>query len=79
MTDTANHVRAEMQAARLRSQWSMSKKVVWVGVLIGSSLGGYVPTLFGASGLSLWALLGSTIGGVAGVWAGIVLGDRWGF
>ncbi len=56
----------------------MSKKLVWVGVIVGSSLGGYLPTLWGAGVLSMWGVLLSTVGGILGVWAGIVLGDRWG-
>lgn len=57
----------------------MSNKLVWFGVLVGSSLGGYAPVLFGESAFSLWGVLGSTIGGVAGIWAGIKLSDRYGF
>jgi len=56
----------------------MSKTVIWIGVIVGSSLGGYVPSLFGVDVFSLWGLLGSTVGGIAGVFAGIKLGDKLG-
>jgi hypothetical protein len=56
----------------------MSKTVVWFGVLVGSALGGYVPSLFGAEMFSMWGLLGSTVGGVAGVFIGIKLSDNLG-
>ncbi len=56
----------------------MSKTLVWIGVLVGSSLGGYLPSLFGVEMFSLWGLLGSTVGGIAGVLGGIKLGDKLG-
>lgn len=43
------------------------KTAVWIGVLVGSTIGGYIPMLFGASFLSLWALLGNTIGALLGI------------
>jgi hypothetical protein len=56
----------------------MSKTLVWIGVFAGSALGGYVPSLFGAEMFSMWGLLGSTVGGIAGVFAGLKLGDSLG-
>ena len=46
------------------------KTLVWLGVFLGSSLGGWLPTLLGADWLSLWGILGSVVGGLAGIWAG---------
>lgn len=57
----------------------MSSKLIWVGVLVGSSLGGYLPSLFGSGLFSLWGVLGSTLGGFLGVWAGVKLSERYGF
>lgn len=57
----------------------MSNKLVWLGVLIGSSAGGYLPVLFGGDLFSLWSVLGSTVGGIAGIWLGIKAGDSMGF
>jgi len=42
--------------------------MVMIGMVIGSSIGGYLPTLFGAPGISLWTLLGSTVGGFIGIY-----------
>ena len=39
-------------------------------MFVGTTLGGYLPTLAGADWLSLWGVLGSVIGGLAGIWAG---------
>jgi len=51
------------------------KSLIWIGVFIGSTLGGWIPTLFmGTSGLfSFSAVIGSTVGGVVGIWAGYKL------
>lgn len=46
----------------------MDKKVVMIGILIGSTLGGYIPTFFGVGAFSMISLLGGFVGGVAGIW-----------
>ncbi|HUI92870.1 MAG TPA: hypothetical protein VLX68_11540 [Chitinivibrionales bacterium] len=40
---------------------------------MGSCIGGYLPTLLGAHGISGWSLLGSTIGGIAGIYVSFKL------
>ncbi len=61
----------------LRHNGRMSQKMIWLGMLVGSTAGGYVPSLFGAGLFSGWGIFGSVIGGVAGVFAGYKLGERW--
>ena len=39
--------------------------VLWV---VGSSIGGFVPSLWHAGMFSMWSIATSTIGGVAGIW-----------
>jgi hypothetical protein len=46
----------------------MSKSAVWIGAGIGSTIGGFIPTLWHADLLSPWVILFSTIGGIAGIW-----------
>lgn len=46
----------------------MSKKAIWFGALVGSTIGGCVPSLWHASAFSMWSILLSTIGGLAGIW-----------
>jgi len=43
------------------------KKSIMIGMLIGSIAGGYAPMLLGADSISM-SLLGSTIGGLLGIW-----------
>ena len=48
------------------------KKLFILGMIIGSVAGGYVPFLFGVDDLML-SLLGSTVGGILGIWTGYKL------
>ena len=45
------------------------KKLIMLGMVVGSIAGGYLPALFGLDGLMV-ALLGSFIGGIIGIWIG---------
>jgi hypothetical protein len=45
------------------------KKLIMLGMVVGSIAGGYLPALFGFDGLMV-SLLGSFIGGIIGVWVG---------
>jgi uncharacterized membrane protein YeaQ/YmgE (transglycosylase-associated protein family) len=42
-------------------------------MIIGSTLGGYLPVFFGVESFSLTALFGSLIGGALGIWLAIRL------
>lgn len=54
----------------------MSRKtLVWIGLSIGSLVGGYVPLLWGADVFSFSPLLFSAAGGILGIWLGFKLGD----
>lgn len=47
----------------------MSRKTaIIIGAIIGSLLGGYLPTLFGADSISFWSLIGSAVGGLIGIY-----------
>jgi uncharacterized protein YcfJ len=46
----------------------MNKGLLYLCITIGGIIGGYIPVLFGAGGLSLISIVGSTIGGFAGIW-----------
>jgi len=45
------------------------KKLVLLGMVIGSFAGGYAPVLFGSDDL-MFSILGSMAGGMLGIWLG---------
>lgn len=45
----------------------MSKTIVYVGLIIGSIIGGFIPTLWGAGFLSVSSLIFSTLGALLGI------------
>lgn len=46
----------------------MTKKAIWLGMFVGSTIGGFVPALWHAGMFSLWSIVLSTVGGIAGIW-----------
>jgi hypothetical protein len=51
----------------------MGRGVMSMTILLGMTLGGFLPGLWGAGDFSLSSLLCSALGGLAGVWAGVRL------
>ena len=49
------------------------KMMIMIGMVVGSTLGGAVPALWGAGGLSLQSVAFGMLGGLAGIWAGFRL------
>ncbi len=47
-----------------------SRKLIWLGFFIGSTVGGLLPTLWGDDMLSISGILLSLAGGIVGIWAG---------
>ncbi len=46
----------------------MNKKIILVGMTLGSVIGAYVPMLFGVDAFSLIPILTSALGGILGIW-----------
>jgi hypothetical protein len=47
-----------------------SKAFIWIGLLIGSSIGGAIPLLWHDSLLSMSSVFLSATGGIFGIWFG---------
>lgn len=45
-----------------------SKRVIYLGMLVGSAVGGFIPTLWDDSYLSLSSVVFTAIGGFFGIW-----------
>lgn len=52
----------------------MSKKAVYLGMTIGSTIGGFIPALWHASLFSMTSIALSAVGGIAGIWVAHRLG-----
>jgi hypothetical protein len=47
-----------------------SKTFIWIGMFVGSSIGSYLPVLWGAGFFSFTSIVLSAIGAIAGIWLG---------
>jgi predicted MFS family arabinose efflux permease len=47
-----------------------SRSAIWVGILIGSTIGGLIPELWGEGAFSYSSLLLSGVGAFVGLWLG---------
>ena len=45
-----------------------SKSIVWIGSIVGSSLGGAIPLLWGDSAFSFSSIIFGVIGAIAGIY-----------
>ncbi len=50
-----------------------AKTLVMIGMIVGSTIGGCVPSLWGAGAFSLASVVLGVVGGLAGIWAGFRL------
>lgn len=46
------------------------KSAVWLGMIVGSFVGGYIPSLWNSGVFSLSGVLFTAIGGFIGIWLG---------
>lgn len=44
------------------------KQMIWLGMVVGSVIGGFVPQLWGAGALSFSSIFLSAIGAIAGIY-----------
>ncbi|HEU5404668.1 MAG TPA: hypothetical protein VFU52_01190 [Gaiellaceae bacterium] len=51
----------------------MDRRVMWLFVAVGSTIGGLVPEAWGGSAFGLASLALGCLGGLAGIWAAIRL------
>jgi len=55
----------------------MTKKLIWIGMLVGSTIGNMLPLLWGGDAISVTGFLLSGVGGIVGIWAGYRLGNSF--
>lgn len=66
----ANRVWSSGELVELTRVGKLMRARIWLGVLIGSSIGGFIPVLWGGDLVSVSAVLLSGLGAVVGVWLG---------
>lgn len=53
-----------------------TKKLVWLGLFVGGTVGGLIGTILDhGNGLGAWTLILSTVGSILGIWGGVKLGN----
>jgi phage tail tape-measure protein len=55
----------------------MQKQFIFLGLIVGSMVGGYAPMLFGAGLFSVTSIITSTIGGFLGIYIGYKIGQNF--
>ena len=53
------------------------KQRVYLGMFLGSLIGGYLPVIFGVDAFSLWSIVGSIIGGLIGIYVFYKMGSGY--
>jgi len=46
----------------------MDKRIIMIGMVFGSVIGGYIPTIFGAGAFSITSIIFGAVGGIVGIW-----------
>lgn len=57
----------------------MNKLLIGIGMFSGSTIGSYIPILWGGSLFSITSILWSVIGGLVGIWMGYRISKYLGF
>jgi len=55
----------------------MTKKFIWIGFFVRSTVGNFVPTLWGGDAISVSGFLWSLAGGILGIWIGYRFGQSY--
>ena len=57
----------------------MNKSIILFFTVIFGLIGNFIPMLFGNNDLfSIWSIIGGVIGGLFGVWVGVIVSKRIG-
>jgi hypothetical protein len=57
----------------------LNKLLIGIGIFVGSTIGSYIPLLWGGSLLSLASIWFGVLGGIVGIWIGYRLSKYLGF
>ena len=51
------------------------KSVIWIGMFVGSAIGGYAPILWGGSLFSFTSIILTAVGGILGIYLGFKINN----
>lgn len=57
------------------NQMESRNKLIWLLMIIGSAVGGFIPSLWGSDMFSISSVIFTAIGGFVGIWLGFKLGS----
>jgi len=52
-----------------------TKKLIWLGMILGSGIGSFLPMLWGGGYFSMSSVILTAVGGILGIWAGFKMGQ----
>lgn len=67
------HIRLLFNSPRWYTYYMNAKSLIWIGMFVGSTIGGSLPLLWGASMISFSSIIFTAVGGMLGIWAGFKL------
>lgn len=50
-----------------------ARRTIWILMVVGGFVGGYIPALWDAPGFSFASVIGNAIGAIIGIWVGFRL------
>jgi hypothetical protein len=53
------------------------KTLIWIGMFVGSAIGGWIPSIWGAGMLSMSSVLLTAVGGAIGIWGGFKISQYY--
>lgn len=55
------------------------KTLIYLSVFIFSTIGGYIPSLWGSGFLSFWGIAGGIVGTAVGIWVAVKVNQNFDF
>jgi predicted MFS family arabinose efflux permease len=52
-----------------------NKSLIYISMTVGSFIGGYIPSIWGADTFSLWGVFMTALGGFLGIYIGYKMGQ----
>jgi uncharacterized membrane protein YeaQ/YmgE (transglycosylase-associated protein family) len=54
-----------------------TKSFIWIGMFVGSTIGGFIPMMWGADMFSFSSVIFNAIGAIVGIYLGFKMGQNF--